>query len=174
MNKSDKFDEIDAMFENLQKANDETVESFKERLSGVVNDTPDLVSLKKENDLKKTSVIRRPTIPDQINAKFNTRLDYFLYFIRNVNYGSSNNVTYVNGHVKALNLYLEQARINQNNLNILEASAIEEINKYSNVSKNNLETKGYYDGLNYVYKALKKSKSIMASQINEILKKELR
>lgn len=174
MNKLDKFDEIDAMFENLQNANDETVESFKERLSGVVDDTPDLVNLKKENDLKKSAVIRRPTIPDNITVEFKTRLDYFLYFIRNVNYGSTNNIQYVNGHVKALNQYLELAKINKNNLIALESSISSEINRYSNVSKNSLNAKGYYDGLNYTYKALKKSKDIMASKINEILKKELK
>ena len=39
----DKFDEIDKMFESLEKANDETLESFKERLSGTLDNQKDLV-----------------------------------------------------------------------------------------------------------------------------------
>ena len=48
------------------------------------------------------------------------------------------------------------------------------LNQYANISKNTLESKGYYDGLTYVNKALKKSKEIMANKINAILKEELK
>ena len=169
----DKFDEIDKMFESLEKANDETLESFKERLSGTLDNQKDLVDYKKDTDYHRSPMVRRPTIPDQINASFDTRLDYFLYFIKNVNYGVSNNGQYVHGHVRALNQYLEHAKINHNYLSQVEAVLKDELERYVSVSKNTLDIKGYYDGLNYVNKALKKSKEIMASKINAILKKEL-
>ena len=165
-----KFDEIDKMFDELQQANDETVDSLKERLS---SGNEDLVSLK-GTDLseRKTVSLKRPSLPKTIPASLKTRLDIFLYCLKNVEYGP-NNRSYVDGHLSALNKYLERSRLDHNNLEVVSATLLDEIKRIGANSKTDLKEKGYYDGLNYVNSALKKSKDVMAKNINDVLKREL-
>ncbi len=164
-----KFNEIDKMFDELQRANDETVDSLKERLSS----HEDLVSLKDDvYSERKTVSLKRPSLPKTLPTSLNTRLDIFLYCLKNIEYGP-NNRSYVDGHLSALNKYLEQARLNQNNLEVVSGTVIDEIKRTGANTKNDLQEKGYYDGLNYVNSALKKSKDVMAKKINDILKREL-
>lgn len=169
--KTEKFDEIDKMFENLQKANDETVDSFKQRLNENKKSQVNLSDL--NTKMRKTMMVKRPVVPDRIDVDFNTRYDYFLYLIQNVNYGSSNSENYVIGHRRALNKYLCEADRNPTDLSLCEAAISDEIHSMLNRSKTSLDSKGYFDGLNYVHKSLRKSKEIMAERINNILKREL-
>lgn len=171
--KNKRFDEIDKMFENLQKANDETVDSFKKRLNQNESETArvDLAGI--NANMKKSMMIKRPVVPDNIDVELGSRYEYFLYIVQNVNYGTSNSESYVKGHRKALNKYLNEADRNPTNLTLIKAAISDEINDSLKHSKTSLESKGYFDGLNYLNKALKKSKEIMANKINEILKREL-
>lgn len=163
-----KFDEIDRMFEELQRANDETAESIRSRLS----DGDDLFSLHPYGRMRTRSVmIRRPTLPS-IPSTLRTRLDIFLYCLKNVDY-AANNSAYVDGHLQALNSYLEKARLNANNLEVVAGTLNDEIRRFGRVNKTDIREKGYYDGLSYVNQALKRSKEIIARQINDILKREL-
>ena len=172
MMENKKFDEIDKMFENLQKANDETVDSLKDKLR---KERPsDLANLKRNSyDMKGSIRIKRPVVPRVLDVSFETRFDYFLYLIQNVNYGTSNVPAYVKGHMAALEKYLNEAKLNPNNLYYTEAALSDEINMMLKESKTDIKTKGYFDGLNYVHKALRRSKEEMAQKINTILKKEL-
>ncbi len=171
--KNKRFDEIDKMFENLQKANDETVDSFKKRLNQNESEKArvDLAGI--NANMKKSMMIKRPVVPDNIDVELGSRYEYFLYIVQNVNYGTSNSESYVKGHRKALNKYLHEADRNPTNLTLIKAAISDEINDSLKHSKTSLESKGYFDGLNYLNKALKKSKEIMANKINEILKREL-
>ncbi len=169
-----KFKEIDKMFENLQKANDETVDSLKAKLRNKEK-TPDLASLKHNSSTLKGSIrIKRPVIPKDLDLDLDTRFECFLYLVQNVNYGSANVPTYVKGHMAALEKYLNQAKLNPNDLHYTEAALSDEINAMLNESKTDIEAKGYFDGLNYVHKALRTSKEQMADKIDKILRKELR
>lgn len=173
-NKDNKFAQIDKMFAELQAANDETVDSIRSKLS----DDNNLASLKRSrayeesSSYKRALVIKRPSIP-MIPTNLKTRLDIFLYCLKNVDYGSSNNRSYVDGHLEALDSYLEKAQMNSNNLEVVSGILVDEIKRLGNTSKSDLREKGYYDGLNYVNQALKKSKDIMAKNINDILQREL-
>lgn len=169
VNNLDKLNEIDKLFETLNM-DEETVESLRHKLSN----TPDLMQAKELEGTRIATTVKRPTIPDVITAEFNTRYDYFMYIIRSVNYGEDNATEYVKGHIDALNKATVQAQMDPQNLYLVEASISDELNQYANVSKNTLKAKGYYDGLTYVSKALKKSKEIMANKINTILKEELK
>ncbi len=164
-----KFDEIDKMFDELQQANDETVDSLKDRLSGK---DEDLVSLKETYSERKTVSLKRPSLPKTIPASLKTRLDIYLYCLKNVEYGP-NNRAYVDGHLAALNKYLDRSRLDPHNLEVVSATLLDEIKRTGSTSKTDLKEKGYYDGLNYVNSALKKSKDVMAKNINDVLKREL-
>ena len=169
VNNSDKFSEIDKLFKELDM-DEESIDNLRRKLSGSKE------TINNQNDEVKpvAATVKRPTIPDVITAELDTRYDYFMYCIRNVNYGVDNANEYVRGHLNALNKATTQSKLDPNNLYLVEASISDELNQYVNISKNTLESKGYYDGLTYVNKALKKSKEIMANKINAILKEELK
>ena len=77
--KNKRFDEIDKMFENLQKANDETVDSFKKRLNQNESEKArvDLAGI--NANMKKSMMIKRPVVPDNIDVELGSRYEYFLY-----------------------------------------------------------------------------------------------
>lgn len=164
---NDKFAEIDKLFKELDM-DEETIESLRNKLS----DAPKTSKIQYDEAKPSVTTVKRPTIPDVITVNFKTRYEYFMYCINNVNYGQDNANQYVKGHIKALNKAIIQSKMDPNNLHLVEASINDELN--TSISKNTLEGKGYYDGLTYVSKALKKSKEIMANKINLILKEELK
>lgn len=168
MIRDDKFKEIDDLFAKLEQDQSQ-VEDIYDKFD---QETPDLITLK-ESDLHRSTTVRRPEVPSITNESFERRIDYFLYMLKGVNYGAENSQIYVRGHLKALNRYIKKAQFNAKNLLVVEASVSKEITEYSRKPKNDIETKGYYDGLNYVYKALRLSKEAMALKINKILKREL-
>ena len=167
--RNSKFDEIDKMFEELQKENNETVDSLKERLYG----KDDLLSFhEKESTDRRVMIVHRPSLP-AVPSAIKSRLDIYLYCLKNVDYGSGNNRMYVDGHIEALNRYLEQAKLNPTNLEVVLGTVTDEMRRLGGTSKVDLKEKGYYDGLSYVNQALKKSKDIVAKDINDTLRKEL-
>lgn len=160
----DRFKEIDALLENLDAAFDE--EDIYERLPR----QNDLFTLTKEEDFKRSAAVSRPEVPSLNGVSFEKRIDYFIYLLKAVNYGTANSIAYVRGHLKALNTYLKQAQFNAQNLTLVEATVGKQLDEYLTQGKKTLESKGYYDGLNYVYKALRLSKEVMAAKIDRLLK----
>lgn len=118
--------------------------------------------------------VHRPTIPSSIGEDYQTRYDCFLSLINSVNYGTGNAREYVEGHQQALEKAVESACINPNYLYMVEGMVNDELNKLRISGTTGLKSKGYSDGLHYVLSALKKSKMMMASRINRILKEELK
>ncbi len=164
-----KFDEIDRMFEELQKANDVSVDNIRSSLT----DDEGLLSMRDKIDTqRKVMIVSRPSLP-KIPSSLKTRLDIYLYCLKNVDYGKDNNRSYVDGHIEALNRYLEQAKLNPNNLEVVLATVNDELKWKGKTSKVDLKDKGYTDGLSYVMQALKKSKDVIAKEINSILQREL-
>ncbi len=164
-----KFDEIDRMFEELQKTNDVSVDNIRSNLT----DNEGLLSMRDKIDpQRKVMVVSRPSLP-KIPSSLKSRLDIFLYCLKNVDYGKDNNRSYVDGHIEALNRYLEQAKLNPNNLEVVLATVNDELRWKGKTSKIDLREKGYTDGLTYVGQALKKSKDVIAKDIDNILRREL-
>ena len=147
-----------------------------------------LDSVKNEEDVKKeekqvkdrsyttfTSVadpdmISRPRIPDQI-GQYQTRFECFKGIVENVSYGTKNVNAYVEGHRDALEKYYSDAYKNMKDLYVIEARVNDELNRFS--SHSGLYEKGYYDGLAYVLKALKRSKELLMSRINSEITRNL-
>ncbi|MCR4856122.1 MAG: hypothetical protein K5908_08115 [Erysipelotrichaceae bacterium] len=115
------------------------------------------------------SLVSRPRIPDKLGA-FDTRFECFRCIIENVSYGTKNVNAYVEGHKDALEKYYGDAYQNSKDLYVIEARVNDELNKYNSHSA--LYDKGYYDGLAYVLKALKRSKELLMQRISaEMIRK---
>lgn len=121
--------------------------------------------------LNQNRIVKKPSLPQITN--YTGRLDCFRKYIEGVDYGSSNADVYVEGHKDALVKYLNEIKENPNNLFIAEGMVNDEIAKYAKANKSSLYVKGYYDGLIYIYKALKSSKELIADKIYHQLKREI-
>ena len=110
-----------------------------------------------------SGIIQKPVIPDQI-GEYSTRFEAFKGIIEHVSYGTNNSVTYVEGHKDALEKYFKDAYNNAKDLYVIEARVNDEINRYN--THNQVYEKGYYDGLFYVLKALKRSKELLMAKLN--------
>jgi len=117
---------------------------------------------------KNNNVIKKPNLPEEF-GQFDTRFEAFRGIIEHVDYGNNIENSYVVGHKDALEKYYKDAYNNTKDLYVIEARVNDEINKYRNSGQ--LYDKGYYDGLFYALKALKKSKELLMNRINrEIIK----
>ncbi len=148
--------DIDDIFSNLDSVKNEEVrrEEVKAKTYESTSD-PNLVS--------------RPRIPSDLGG-YDTRFECFKCIIENVSYGTRNVNAYVEGHKDALEKYYGDAYQNRKDLYVIEARVNDEINK--TVSHEQLYDKGYYDGLAYVLKALKRSKELLMQRISaEMIRK---
>ena len=116
--------------------------------------------------------IRKPSFPTIIND-YKNRSDCFYNIVQAINYGD-NNEDYIQGHRKALEKYYMIAKNNSNDLNIAEGKVKDELYSYQINNNNIYYSRGYKDGLEYIQNALNRSKTLMASKINDILTSELR
>ena len=113
------------------------------------------------------NLVSKPIIPSNIGA-YDTRFEAFKSIIEHVSYGTDNVNNYVEGHKTALEKYYRDAYNNSKDLYVIEARVNDEIAK--TVSHEGLDEKGYYDGLVYVMKALKRSKELLMAKINDKIK----
>lgn len=116
--------------------------------------------------------IVKPSFPSMIRP-FDKRSDCFINIIQAVEYGD-NNPIYKEGHENALEKYYSIASNNNRDFYVIEAQLNEEIDKYQKMYRDDLYTKGYFDGLQYVFEAVDRSKQLIAKKINDQLMKELR
>ena len=114
------------------------------------------------------NIIKKPGLPEDFGS-YDTRFEAFKGIVEHVSYSSGNN-EYVEGHRDALEKYYKDAYTNSCDLYVTEARVNDEINRYS--ARTHLYEKGYYDGMFYILKALKKSKELLMATLNrEILTK---
>ena len=142
---------VDDVFNNLDSLkNDET--------TYVKQETPRFTNT---NEVKRVS---KPALPDNIGT-YDTRFEAFKGIIEHVSYGTIDINGYIEGHKTALEKYFREAYENRKDLYVVEARVNDEITKYT--SRTHLYEKGYYDGLLYVYNALKKSKELLMNKVNK-------
>ena len=115
--------------------------------------------------------IRKPSFPTAIRP-FEKRSDCFLNILQAIEYGE-NNRDYEDGHKTALEKYYGIAQSNPKDFYVVEGRVNDEVAKFRVGNSPDNFTRGYRDGLEYVVKALDKSKELMAKKINEELLKEL-
>ena len=149
---------IDDIFSTLDSVKDgvETAETVRPQSSKISTST--------------TSLIKKPSMPQEIGA-FDTRFEAFKGIVEHVEYGSNSVNEYINGHKDALQKYYQDAYTNSKDLYVTEARVNDEINKYS--SRSHLYEKGYYDGMFYILKALKRSKELLMERLNREISTKL-
>ncbi|MDO4499662.1 MAG: hypothetical protein Q4B60_00140 [Erysipelotrichaceae bacterium] len=155
-----KIDDIYDMLDNIGKGNDYSTvnENFSnEKKSATLK------------DMIKPAI--KPKFPTSIRA-FDNRSDCFFNILEAVDYGS-NNEEYVKGHRTALEKYYEIAKNNTKNFITLEGQVSDEYDNQRMANNNDNFALGYYDGLEYVLRALDKSRDLIAKKIYENLLKEL-
>ena len=148
--------DIDAIFSDLDSVKNEEVTTVKKKVYA--------------SDTNTTATVSKPRIPDQIGS-FETRFEAFRGVIEHVYYGVSNVNVYVEGHRDALEKYYKDAYNNSKDLYVIESRVNDEINRYGTHSQ--LYEKGYYDGLFYVLKALKRSKELLMTKLNSEINRNL-
>ena len=112
------------------------------------------------------SLVNKPEVNDIVLNNENY-VECILLYLTNVNYGTSNSNEYVKGHKKALKKYVEEVINNNEKIYIVENKLSDEISSFNN--KSSLEDKGYYDGLLYVLKSIRKAKALVSNRMSSIL-----
>ena len=121
---------------------------------------------------KRAKVIKKPTLPSNVeydllsdDAKNNESIVY------NITDSVQDSYSYVLAHRSALEKYYKEIVSNRKDISVVEGHVNDEISALD--SRNTLSEKGYYDGLYYVLRAIKKAKSEVSFKINEKLKEKL-
>lgn len=168
---ADKSIDMFKLVEEVEKQKAMDIDAIFSDLDSVKNDEVDTVKKKVyASDTNTTATVSKPRIPDQIGS-FETRFEAFRGVIEHVYYGVSNVNVYVEGHRDALEKYYKDAYNNSKDLYVIEARVNDEINRYGTHSQ--LYEKGYYDGLFYVLKALKRSKELLMAKLNSEINRNL-
>ncbi|MDO4198733.1 MAG: hypothetical protein Q4D13_07075 [Erysipelotrichaceae bacterium] len=112
----------------------------------------------------------RPVLPRSV-GDYTTRYEAYRALVEAVSYGTNNVEEYVNGHKAALNDCSNEVFNKRKNLSIYENELNRKLSEY--VTNNDLYKKGYYDGMFYAVKALKRSKEMAMENMAKELRKEL-
>ncbi len=124
-------------------------------------------------DLKnKIKAVKKPSFPKEIRP-FDNRSDCFFNILAEVNYGNDNNEDYIKGHRDALSKYYMIVKNNSKDLYVTEGQVNDELNNRVSLKSSDYYANGYYDGLEYVSKALIKSKDLISKKMYQELLKEL-
>lgn len=167
MSKENTMNDIFDMLDEIKKDNNISVDEVKQR----VNSTKSQESEIHDSLENYSNVVVKPTVPEHVD-NYDTYSDCLLQFIRMVNYGTNNSKEYVRGHKAALEKYYSEISNNKKDIYVVEGSVNDEINGL--VSKEGLYDKGYYDGLFYILRSLKKAKALMTSKLNTLLKEKIK
>lgn len=177
-NKNDNLDEFfDNLFSQLDNDDDYVVNT-------TIADFGKAIKSEVDNSAKKNGY---DTIEDMISHKIsgktysrpevketkygvpgNDRYSYFVNLLDNVTYAQSYRGYYMEGHQRMIDMFKEKAKFCQENLSKLDSDIRDERRRYAS-SKKDSYTKGCLDGIDYVEKALKKSKLYMMTRIKEEL-----
>ena len=180
MNRNQNTDFLDEMFRNLEKDDlNQTIDDFAYAVRKQIND-----SLRKNGyDSASDAILhgvesgfqgRRTSKPDinvgtrKASAIGNTRYEYFLSLLDDVVYERNYRGYYKEGHEKAIEIYRSKAEFCQDDLVSLESEVAKEIHrtKLNRRLRDRFEV-GYFDGLQFIEKALKRSKLYMMTIIKE-------
>lgn len=161
---SSKVDEIFNMLDSLSANPSSSKVTYNSSNSSRVSSLADL-----KNSIKP---IKKPAFPVEIRP-FENRSDCFINIIQEVSYASDNNDDYTKGHKDALGKYYSAANSNSKDLCIVEGQVNDELKNRYRASASDMYARGYYDGLEYVAKALSTSKNLISKKLYQKLLSEL-
>lgn len=162
------MNDIYSMLDDIKKDNNVSIDDVREKINNYTSEkTNTAINDKLENY---SNTVKKPEVPSSID-NYDKYSECVLAFITAVDYGTNNSRQYVEGHKEALEKYYSEIKNNHKDIYVVEGRINEEINSYS--SKSSLRDKGYYDGLFYVHKSLKKAKELLTGKVNNLLVKKL-
>ena len=174
-------DNLDEFFDNLfaQIDNDDdtvvniTISDFGKAIKTEVDNSAkrkgydtleDMISHKASG-----ATYERPDVKGKVGEDYEgNRYSCFLNILDNVSYSQSYRGYYMEGHQRMIDMFKEKAKFCQENLSLLETDLQNERQRYLN-SKKDTYSKGCLDGIEFIEKALKKSKLYMMTRIKEEL-----
>lgn len=166
-NKVSDSSKVDEIFDMLDSLSAEPVRSSVTYNSNSGSRVSSLADLK--NSIKP---IKKPAFPVEIRP-FENRSDCFINIIQEVNYASDNNDDYIKGHKDALGKYYSAGKNNSKDLCIVEGQVNDELKNRTRASSSDMYARGYYDGLEYVARALATSKNLISKKMYQKLLSEL-
>lgn len=161
------MNDIYSMLDDIKNDNDISIDDVREKVNNYASDKKDNINDKLENY---SNTVKKPEVPNHVND-YDKYSECVLAFITSVDYGTNNSREYVEGHKEALEKYYLEIKNNHKDIYVVEAHINEELNNYT--SKSSIRDKGYYDGLFYVHKSLKKAKELLTGKVNNLLVKKL-
>ena len=164
MEKEKDMNDIFSMLDDIKADNNVSVDEVREAVN---NYSFENINKTVENN---TAQVRKVSVPNSVE-NWNSYSDCVLAYFRAVDYGTDNSKEYVEGHKKALEKYYKEIQNNSKDIYVVEGHVNDEISAFD--SKSNLKDKGYYDGLFYVLKSLKKAKAQVESSLSAVLRKKL-
>ena len=163
---SSKVDEIFDMLDSIKAEPNNSSVSYNNNYSSATR--PSSLS-----DLRNSiKPVKKPVFPNEINV-YENRSDCFINILKEVVYTDDNNVDYVKGHRDALEKYYMVASNNVKDLSIVEGQVNDELKNRSRSNNSDMYARGYYDGLEYVSRALATSKNLVSKKIYQKLLSEL-
>lgn len=157
------INDIYSMLDDIKEDNNISVEDVRSKINSYSQNNNANIKDKLENY---STVVSKPEVPDEV-TDYDLYSECVLTYISSVDYGKNNSREYVTGHKAALEKYYSAINNNKKDIYVIEANVNEDINNYN--SKSSLRDKGYYDGLIYVLKSLKKAKQQLIIKINNRL-----
>lgn len=166
MQKEKEINDIYSMLDEIKNDNNISVDEVRDKVNNYSFSTKKI-----EDNLENYStVVNVPSLPTSIN-NYDTYSECIVAFFRAVNYGTSNSKQYVQGHMSALEKYYNEIANNHKDIYVVEARLNDEISNYT--SKDDIYSKGYYDGLFYALRSIKKARALMESKINIKLREQI-
>ncbi len=153
--------------EEVEKQKKQAEMSLDDIFSDLDNVTKDQVYTPKPEN---TQRVIKPSIPNRI-GDYTTRYEAFKGIIENVSYGTNNAEEYVRGHRDAVEQCSTEAYKHRKNISVYEDMLNRQLAEYP--SRYKLYEKGFYDGMFYVLKAIKRSKELAMDNLVKELRKEL-
>lgn len=166
MQKEKEINDIYSMLDEIKNDNNISIDEVRDKVNNYSNFS------KTVNDSLEnySTVVNVPTLPNSV-TNYDTYSECIFAFFRAVDYGTSNSKQYVQGHKSALEKYYNEITNNHKDIYVVEARLNEEINKFS--SKDDVFSKGYYDGLFYALRSIKKARALLESKINIKLREQI-
>lgn len=119
---------------------------------------------------KKTPKSRAARAVRRRKTHYKSRFDYFMEVVQDRSYSDRYRGYYRDGHLEAIQRYINQVELNRNNLCAVEKIVNEEIRYfYSKNNKRDKYSEGYYDGLKFVQRCLLQSKCVMMEEVSDAL-----
>lgn len=166
MEKEKEINNIYSMLDDIKNDNNISVEEVRNK----VNDYSYQTNLDNDSLENYSTVVSVPTLPSSV-SNYDTFSECIIAFFKAVDYGTNNSKQYVKGHKAALEKYCTEIAHNHKDIYVVEGKLNDEINNFA--SKDDIYSKGYYDGLFYVLRAIKKAKALLSSKINIKLREQI-